>query len=234
MLRNLGCRRLQCDEIWSFVYAREPNVPRARSAPPEAGDVWTWICLDADTRLIVSWLVGDRSRESVHMFMEDIASRLAFTRVQMTTDGLKAYPPAVRANFERIDYGALAGVYGLDRERIGARQHPVQGRPNRDHISTSYVECQNLTIRMSMRRFTRKTNAFSKKVEHHVSAFALHSFCYNFCRIHSTLRQTPAIASDVTHRLWHPSDIVEMVAERQKPGPRGPYRKRQRRPSVVR
>ena len=238
VLRDLPCRRIQADEIWSFVYAKEKNVPRAQNAPPEAGDVWTWVALCADTKLIPTWYVGDRSGASAFELMSDLRLRLAH-RVQLTTDGHAAYLEAVEGAFGAdIDYARLIKLYGqppgAEHERrysppecIGIDIRRVQGDPNPKHVSTSYVERQNLTMRMGMRRFTRLTNAFSKKLENHGHAIALHVMHYNFCRLHQTLRVTPAMAAGVTDRLWEICDIVRLIDEATPPpGPRGPYRKR--------
>ena len=238
-LHELPCTRIQVDEIWSFIYAKEKNVPRAKSAPPEAGDVWTWTAMCADTKLVPSWVIGDRSGETAMEFMDDLRPRLA-NRVQLTSDGHKAYLEAVEGAFGGdVDYAQLVKLYGSqegkgDEKRYspakctGIRKTKIEGSPDPADISTSYVERQNLTMRMSMRRFTRLTNAFSKKIENHAHAVALHFMYYNFCRIHSTLKITPAMAAGVTTRLWEIGDIVDLIeAVEPKPGPRGPYRKRQ-------
>jgi IS1 family transposase len=219
-LRNLKCRRLQLDEIWSFVYAKQKNVPGAKSAPANAGDVWTWVAIDADTKLVPSWRIGDRSSETAIAFTDDLASRLA-NRVQITTDGHRAYLEAIEGSFGAdVDYAMLVKHYGSDpagekryspAECIGISKHQVEGSPDPKHISTSFAERQNLTLRMSSRRFTRLTNAFSKKVENHALSVALHYMNYNFCRIHKTLRVTPAMAAGVTDRLWSISDIVTVL-----------------------
>jgi IS1 family transposase len=219
-LRNLKCRRVQLDEVWSFVYAKQKNVPGARSAPANAGDVWTWVAIDADTKLVPSWRVGDRSSETAIAFTDDLASRLA-SRVQITTDGHKAYLEAIEGSFGAdVDYAMLVKIYGRDptgekryspAECIGAVKHRVEGNPDPKHVSTSYAERQNLTLRMSSRRFTRLTNAFSKKLENHALSVALHYMHYNFCRIHKTLRVTPAMAAGVTDRLMSVGDIVTIL-----------------------
>ena len=238
-LRDLPCKRIQVDEIWSFIYAKEKNVPRAKKAPPEAGDVWTWTAICADTKLIPSWRVGDRSGETAIDLMDDLRSRLA-ERVQLTTDGHKAYLDAVEGAFGGdIDYAMLVKLYGaLEAGKDAARRYSpsectgiikrkVEGNPDPAAVSTSYVERNNLTMRMSIRRFTRLTNAFSKKIENHTYSVALHFMHYNFCRIHSSLRITPAMAAGVTDRLWDVEDIVRLIDEAApKPGPRGPYKKR--------
>ena len=218
-LRNLTCRRIECDEIWSFVYAKEKNVESAKNAPEGAGDVWTWTAIDADTKLVPSWLIGSRDAGSAYTFMMDLASRLRW-RVQLTTDGLTSYLSAVEDAFgAEIDYAMLVKIYGSDETEkryspakcLGCDVKTVTGQPNPKLISTSYVERQNLTMRMSMRRFTRLTNAFSKKVEMHAHSVALHFMHYNFVKIHSTLRTTPAQAAGVTDRLWELSDMVALL-----------------------
>lgn len=238
VLRELPCQRIQVDEIWSFVYAKEKNVPRAKAAPPEAGDVWTWTAMCADTKLVPSWVIGDRSGETAMEFMDDLRPRLA-NRVQLTSDGHGAYLEAVEGAFGGdVDYAQLVKLYGStegkgDEKRYspaqctGIRKRKIEGSPDPADVSTSFVERNNLTMRMSMRRFTRLTNAFSKKIENHAHAVALHFMYYNFSRIHSTLRMTPAMAAGVTERLWEIGDIVDLIeAAEPKPGPRGPYRKR--------
>lgn len=236
-VRNVTVSRVQCDEIWSFAYAKAKNVPTAKAAPDGAGDVWTWTALDADSKLIVSWLVGGRDSEYAIEFMDDLRARLA-NRVQLTTDGLKAYLEAVEGAFGGdVDYAVLQKLYGTAPESakgryspavcIGANRELVEGKPDPKHVSTSYVERQNLTMRMSMRRFTRLTNAFSKKVENHCHALALYFVWYNFCRIHKSLRVTPAMAAGVSDTLRHMEWIAELVeAAALKPGPRGPYKRR--------
>ena len=218
-LRNLPCRRLQCDEIWSFIGAKDKNIPVGQECFGR-GSVWTWTALDADTKLIPSWLVGTRDAASAYEFMMDLASRLRW-RVQLTTDGHKPYLGAVEDAFgAQVDYATLQKLYGADPEPqkryspakcLGCDVKTVTGQPNPKHISTSYVERQNLTMRMSMRRFTRLTNAFSKKVENHAAAVALYFMYYNFARIHQTLRTSPAQAARVTEKLWDIKDIVALL-----------------------
>jgi IS1 family transposase len=223
-LRNLPCKRVQCDEIWSFVAAKQANVtPKLRASNPYAGDCWTWVAMDAKTKLVCSWLVGSRDWETARHFVDDLAGRLA-NRVQLTTDGNKLYLFAINAAFQgAIDYGILMKLYGGKADEsgthvryspsacIGAVKKPTIGTPDPDHISTSFIERQNLTMRMSMRRFTRLTNAFSKKIENHVAAQALHYMHYNFVRIHQTLRVTPAMAAGVTDRLWSIEDLTGLL-----------------------
>ena len=223
-LRNIKSRRVQVDEIWAFCYAKAKNVPTAKAAPEDAGDVWTWVGIDADSKLAISWWVGDRGGETAKVFMDDLASRLA-DRVQLTSDGHKAYLQAVEEAFGGdVDYAQLVKMYGQTPEGqrrysppecVGCQRIGIEGKPDPKHISTSFVERQNLTMRMSMRRFTRLTNAFSKKVENHTHAVALHFMYYNFCRIHKTLRVTPAMAAGVTDRLWTVEDIVALIARRE-------------------
>ncbi len=239
-VRNVRSKRVQCDEIWSFTYAKQKNVATAKAAPEAAGDTWTWTAMDADTKLIISWLVGGRDAEYASAFMEDVASRLA-SRVQLTTDGLKAYLDAVEDAFGAdVDFAHLVKLYGETSEHAKGRYSPadctgirktrVEGKPDSDHISTSYVERQNLTMRMHMRRFTRLTNAFSKKVENHAYAVALHCTFYNYVRIHKTLRVSPAMAAGLTTRLWDMRDIVTLVEKAEAaavPTKRGTYKPRQ-------
>ena len=235
-VRNVPAKRVQCDEIWSFCYAKQANVKTAKSAPEDAGDVWTWTAIDADSKLIISYLVGGRDAGYATEFMYDLVDRLS-NRVQLTTDGHKAYLEAVEDAFgSRVDYAQLVKLYGntiaapgrySPAACVGARKRSVTGLPAREHVSTSYVERQNLTMRMSMRRFTRLTNAFSKKLDNHIHALALYFAFYNFCRIHKTLRVSPAMAAGVTDRLWSLEDIVARIdANASAPKPRGPYKRR--------
>jgi IS1 family transposase len=217
-VKNVTSKKIQCDEIWSFVYAKQKNVPDNKIG--SAGDIWTWTAIDADTKLIVSFFIGSRGAESAHLFMTDVAARLS-NRVQLTTDGHSSYLEAVANVFEgQIDYAMLVKIYGqpsTDEKRYspaectGTKRNTIYGNPNQKDISTSYVERQNLTMRMHMRRFTRLTNAFSKKVENHVYAIALHFVYYNFCRIHQTLRVTPAIEAGLTHEIMEIEDIVKLT-----------------------
>jgi IS1 family transposase len=220
VLRNLPCKRLQVDEVHSFVYVKHANVRKAKKAPATCGDVWTWTALDADTKLIASFYVGDRDYGSARAFIQDLAGRLA-NRVQLTSDGLRSYLHAIERVFgDEIDYSILVKIYGPefgDERRysppkcIGTKRTVALGNPDPAHISTSFVERQNLTMRMHMRRFTRLTNGFSKKVENHACAIALHCMFYNFVRMHSTLKMTPAMAAGVTKRLWEMTDIVDLI-----------------------
>jgi IS1 family transposase len=234
-LRNLKGRRWQLDEIWSFIYAKEKNVRRAKAAPEEAGDVWTWVAIDADTKLVPSWRVGDRSAETAIAFVDDLRSRL-IVRPQITTDGHRAYLEAIEGAFGGdVDYAMLVKLYGESPEAekryspaqcIGIRKTRIEGNPDPNHVSTSFAERQNLTPRMQSRRFTRLTNAFSKKLENHALSVALHYMHYNFCRIHKTLRITPAMAADVTDHVWSVADIVSIIEAAEMPAKRGPYKKR--------
>ncbi|MBA1140210.1 DDE-type integrase/transposase/recombinase [Mesorhizobium neociceri] len=236
-LRNLTCKRIQVDEIWSFTYAKQKNVATAKAAPEGAGDTWTWTAIDADTKLVMSWLVGGRDSEYAMGFMDDLSRRLA-NRVQLTSDGHRAYLEAVEGAFGGdIDYAMLIKLYGASpdsakgryspAECTGARKERIEGNPDIKHVSTSFAERQNLTMRMHMRRFTRLTNGFSKKVEAHANAVALHFMYYNFVRIHTTLRMTPAMAAGVTGKLWEISDIVALIEakEAEQPKVRGSYKK---------
>ncbi len=233
-LRNLSCKRLQCDEIWSFVNAKAKNVPAEKRGVFGYGDVWTWTAIDADTKLIASWMVGRRNAEAANEFIGDLASRLT-SRVQITTDGLKVYVDAVENAFGGdVDFAQLIKIYGESSE--GARRYSppvviseernvINGQPDNKHISTSYVERQNLTMRMGMRRFTRLTNGFSKKVENHVHAIALHFMHYNFGRIHKTLRVTPAMEAGIADHVWTLEEIAALVPEPEAKK-RGHYKKK--------
>jgi IS1 family transposase len=220
VLRNLTCKRIQCDEIWSFCYAKEKNVPSDKRGQFGYGDVWTWVAIDADTKLVASFMVGTRGSRTAKAFMDDLASRLA-NRVQLTTDGHRVYLQAVEDAFgPEIDYAMLVKLYGNDAtndtkysppECIGCQTVGIMGRPDPEHISTSFVERQNLTMRMMMRRFTRLTNAFSKKVENHAWAIALHYMHYNFCRIHQTLRVTPAMEAGIADHVWSVAELADLL-----------------------
>jgi IS1 family transposase len=221
-VRNVKSKRVQCDEIWSFCYAKEKNVEAAVAAPEGAGDVWTWTALDADTKLMISWGVGGRDAETGRAFLEDVAGRLA-SRVQLTSDGHRVYLDAVPAAFDEVDFAQLVKIYGTagggasderkysPAECKGTKKKTITGKPDPKHISTSYVERQNLNMRMGMRRFTRLTNAFSKKIDNHVHALSLYFVFYNFVRIHKTLRTTPAMEAGVTDRLWEVEDIARLI-----------------------
>jgi IS1 family transposase len=235
VLRNLSCQRVQCDEIWSFVYAKQKNVPEEKK--DQAGDIWTWVAIDSDTKLVPCWHVGNRTLEHAELFIEDLASRLA-NRVQLSTDGHQPYLSAIDDSFgNNIDYGRLIKIYGpyTDKETnrrysrsefVRAERQVKKGDPNPKHISTSYVERQNLTMRMSMRRFTRLTNGFSKKIENHMHAISLHYMYYNFCRIHKSLRVTPAMEAGIADSVYDLEFIVGLIDAMAPPSKkRGPYKK---------
>lgn len=219
-LRGLSCKRIQCDEIWSFCYAKGKNVPKDKRGQFGFGDVWTWTAICADTKLVPCWLVGTRNARFATEFMHNLAGRLS-NRVQLTTDGHRAYLEAVQGAFGAdIDYGMLIKMYGQDTagekryspaKIVGARCGTVIGNPDKTYISTSFAERQNLTMRMSMRRFTRLTNAFSKKVENLQHAVSLHFMYYNFGRVHKSLKKTPAIAAGVTDHIWSLEEIAHLA-----------------------
>lgn len=214
---NLPCEQIQCDELWSFTYAKQKNVPE-HLLGTGAGDTWTWIAIDSITKLIPAWFIGDRSAQSAYTFMRNLAPRLA-NRVQLSTDGHHAYLLAVKGAFldRPIDYGMLIKIYGDSTEGyspaqcLGARREAVMGRPDVRNICTSHAERNNLTMRMQMRRFTRLTNGFSKKLENHRLACAVHFIHYNFARIHTSLRITPAMAAGLTDHVWELSEIIGLL-----------------------
>jgi len=220
VLRNLPCRRVQADECWSYVYAKAKNVPEKKRGQFGFGDVWTWVAIDADTKLVPSWRVGPRDLGTAYEFVHDLADRLS-RRVQLTTDGLRVYLEAVESAFNNeIDYATLTKVYGNEpgaekryspAKIVSSTTEVIIGAPNPKHISTSYVERQNLTMRMSMRRFTRLTNAFSKKLENHVASIALYYMHYNFCRIHKTLKVTPAMEAGVSDHVWELEEVIALL-----------------------
>lgn len=224
-MRNLTCKRIQCDEIWAFCYCKEKNVAPEQEGVLGYGDVWTWTAIDPVTKLVPSFMVGKRDADYAKAFIEDLASRLA-GRVQLTTDGLKAYVEAVEGAFGRdIDFAQLVKIYGTTgqttrdarryspSEFTGSEKRVKMGDPDMQHVSTSHVERQNLTMRMSMRRFTRLTNGFSKKVENLEHMVALHFMHYNFVRIHKSLHTTPAMMAGVSDKLWSITDIAALVSE---------------------
>lgn len=237
-VRNVNAQRIQADEVWSFCYAKQKNVAKAKAAPEEAGDVWTWTALDADSKMIVSYLVGGRDAEYASAFMNDLAGRLA-NRVQLTTDGHSAYLQAVEGAFGcDVDYAMLVKIYGEPQgakqerryspgECCGTRKDVIEGEPVKKDISTSYVERSNLSLRMHNRRFTRLTNAFSKKFENHVHMVSLYTVFYNFVRIHKSLKVTPAMAAGITDELLEMEDIVTLIDKAApKPGRPKTYKKK--------
>lgn len=221
-IRNLNSRRVQCDEIWSFCYSKEKNVPKAMRGNYGVGDVWTWTALDEDSKLIINWYVGERDPYAAEVFIGDLADRLE-GRVQITTDGLSAYVPAVFDAFgPLVDFAQLVKVYESNTERtaqarysparhIATKKRRISGDPDMRTISTSHVERQNLTMRMGMRRFTRLTNGFSKKIQNHENAVALHFMHYNFVRVHQTLKTTPAVAAGIADHVWTIDEIVALL-----------------------
>lgn len=222
MFRNLTCKRIQVDELWGFIGAKAKNVTPAIAAKnPNAGDIWLWVAIDADTKIVPTWMLGGRDAGVACQFLYDLRKRLS-NRVQLTSDGHKAYLQGVDYAWSGmdIDYAMLVKVYGAERpgearyspaECLGCKPTPIIGKPDPDHISTSFAERQNLSVRMGIRRYTRLTNAFSRKIENHSAAVALYYFAYNFVNIHRTLRCTPAMAAGVTDRLWEVSDLVAML-----------------------
>jgi IS1 family transposase len=235
MVRDVKASRIQCDEIWAFNYCKQRTVKSAKAAPADAGDIWTWTGIDADSKLIVSYLVGDRGSDSAIDLMDDLRSRLV-NRVQLSTDGHRAYLEAVEGAFGAdIDYGQIVKLYGptIDKggryspaQCTGIRKRSVEGRPDMEHVSTSFVEAHNKTMRMHMRRFTRLTNGHSKKVANHAHMVALYTLFYNFIRTHSKLRMTPAMAAGIADTFLGFEDVIARIDAKQAPKPRGPYKKR--------
>ena len=236
VMRDVRCERVQCDEIWSFCYSKQKNVPEDKQGEFGYGDIWTWVAIDADTKLVPTYHIGSRDLQSAYAFISDLAARLR-DRVQLTTDGHSVYLNAVRDSFKGgVDYAMLVKLYGTDGadagrysppKCIGAVPQAISGNPDPAHISTSYVERQNLTMRMSMRRFTRLTNGFSKKVENLAAAVSLHFAYYNFCRLHKTLGTTPAVAAGVADHVWTLDELIGLLeAAESVPVKRGPYKKR--------
>jgi IS1 family transposase len=230
-LTGLKCKRIQVDECWSFCYAKEKNVPAEKKGKFGFGDVWTWVAIDADTKLVPSFMVGNRDAKSAMMFIDDLAGRLA-SRVQLTSDGLRVYLEAIEGAFgSEIDYAQLIKTYAASQEETryspavctSCEPKPVMGHPHPKHISTSFVERANLSMRMGMRRFTRLTNAFSKKVENHAYMVALYYMHYNFAKIHGTLRCTPAMEAGIANHIWEIEEIAALLPEPTF-GPRGPYK----------
>jgi IS1 family transposase len=222
-VRNLRVGRAQCDEVWSFVYAKQKNVTMEQMEQG-AGDCWTWTAIDADSKLIISYMLGDRGASTAQAFMQDVASRIS-NRIQLTTDGHRVYAEAVENAFgSEIDYAMLVKLYGASNDGesryspatcIGCRTGVLSGSPDPKHISTSYVERQNLSMRMGMRRFTRLTNGFSKKFENHTHQVALYFMHYNYCRVHSSLRVTPAMEAGLTDHVWTLAELCALLPERK-------------------
>ncbi len=237
-VHNVAAKKVQADEIWAFYYAKKINAPRTKVGPDNSGDIWTWTALDSDSKMILTWFVGDRTPYAASEFMLDLATRIK-GKFQLTTDGLRYYPQAVAAAFaDGVDYAQLVKIYAetasRDPERryspavcTGAKKTPVIGNPKREDISTSHVERSNLQMRMSVRRMTRLTNAFSKKFENHCHALALYFVWYNWVRIHKTLRTSPAMAAELTGKLWGMADVANLIeAYEGAPRKRGPYLKK--------
>jgi IS1 family transposase len=235
MVQGVKASRIQCDEIWAFNYCKQKTVASAKAAPADAGDIWTWTGIDADSKLIVSYLVGDRSGDAAMELMDDLRSRLA-NRVQLSTDGHRAYLEAVEGAFGcDVDYAQIIKMYGptIDKggryspaECTGIKKVSIEGNPDIAHVSTSYVEAHNKTMRMHMRRFTRLTNGHSKKVANHAHMVALYTMFYNFVRTHSKLRMTPAMAAGIADTFLGFDDILARIDAAQAPKVRGPYKKR--------
>jgi IS1 family transposase len=235
IFQNLGCDIIECDEIWSFCYAKQKNIPEQFKGTPGYGDVWTWVAIDAETKLVPSFLVGERTARDAYVFLSDLRDRLRPGRVQITTDGHQPYLTVIEPLFgsDRVDFAMLHKIYGapVGQQTTEARYSPptctgidirvITGDPDPDHISTSYVERQNLTMRMGMRRFTRLTNGFSKKVENHAHAVSLHFFWYNFGRVHQSLRvklpngkyaqRTPAMAAEIARFPWSVTQVAQLL-----------------------
>lgn len=216
LITNVQCTNIQCDEIWCFCYAKSKNLPPSKAGKRGVGDVWVWTALDAESKLLVSWVVGHRDVESARVLMRDLANRLAAKeRVHITTDGLGAYPDAVRKAFGKgVDYSMVVKLFGYNNPHfVGVTKRAIIGYPQEEKISTSYVERNNLTIRMGLRRLTRNTNAFSKKLVNLRYALGLHFAYYNFCRVHQSLRITPAMSAKVTDRLWSLDDLLNLATK---------------------
>jgi IS1 family transposase len=223
VFQNLKCKRLQLDEMWSWIYCKDKNrTEKIAAKNPAAGDIWLWVAIDAETKLVPSWMLGQRDFKTASAFIYDLSCRLA-NRVQITTDGHRAYLQAIEDVFGAdVDYSILQKIYGFPQENetryspatcIGCEMKPMIGNPDPEHVSTSFIERQNWTVRTNMRRYTRLSNGFSRKLENHAAAVALNYFAYNFIKIHRTLRVTPAMAAKVTDRLWEVSDLVALWEE---------------------
>jgi IS1 family transposase len=243
-VKGLKTKRLQCDEIWAFVGAKDKNLTDAKRANPNYGSVWTWTAIDADSKLMVAWAVGERTRAVAHNFMRDVAGRIEAEKIQVTTDGLNAYRSAIKLAFgDGVDFGQAEKVFGnpntgTPEQRyspavcLGCVRRAIAGNPLEGNISTSYVERANLTMRMGMRRFTRLTNGFSKKIDNHRAAIALHFMHYNFCRVHQTLRVTPAMAAGVSDHVWSLEELVSLLVAKEQAivgtwqNRRGPYHRK--------
>lgn len=223
-LRNLPCRRIQVDEIWSFCYTKEKNLSKAKAAPAGAGDLWTFTSLCPDTKIVPSWLVGERDSQTAAHFIRDLSSRFS-GKIQLTSDGFKSYESAVVGTFGAdIDYAMVVKQYDGRQHYIGSEKRTIAGNPKEEYISTSLVERQNLTMRMSMRRFIRETSGFSKKVENHCATVALYFMYYNFARVHSTLKVTPAMEIGIANHIWSIEEIVDLIEEDKIIKPRGAYK----------
>jgi len=235
LVRDVKAQRIQCDEIWAFNYCKQRTVASAKAAPADAGDIWTWTGIDADSKLIVSYLVGDRSGQAAMELMDDLRGRLA-NRVQISTDGHRAYLEAVEGAFGGdVDYAQIIKMYGptpspagrySPAECTGIKKIRVEGNPDEKHVSTSYVEVHNKTMRMHMRRFTRLTNGHSKKVANHAHMVALYTLFYNFIRTHGKLRMSPAMAAGIATTFLSFEDVLARIDAAQAPKVRGPYKKR--------
>lgn len=222
-LRNLSCKCIQIDEIWSFCYTKEKNLSRAKAAPKGAGDLWTFTALCPDTKLVPTWLVGARNTETATDFIRDLHSRMS-GRIQLTSDGFKVYENAVVGTFGAdVDYAMLVKQYDGRGHYTGSQKRLITGNPKEEYVSTSLVERQNLTMRMSMRRFIRETSGFSKKVENHCAMVSIYFMYYNYARIHSSLKVTPAIEAGIENRIWSLEEIVDLAYENEVYKPRGAY-----------
>lgn len=223
-LRNLPCKKIQVDEIWSFCYSKQKNVDRLVRPNKDAGDVWTWTAICPDTKLVPTWLVADRDSQAASDFIRDLYSRMA-SKIHLTSDGYKAYENAVNGSFgANVHFAQVVKMYDGKQHYIGSEKRIITGRPVEKDISTSLVERQNLTMRMSIRRFTRKTNAFSKKIDNHAAAVAMHFMYYNFARVHKSLRVTPAMEAGISKHIWDIEEIVDLAYKNEVAKPRGAYK----------